>query len=86
MLGILTHEQLKHAWFPSRTPLKAQVRAEAAERGFSVAKKPDSTTSASSPEGDTRAWLGDHITMRPGLIKDTHGGVLGEHPARRHTP
>ena len=62
------------------TPSKAQVRAEAAERGFSVAKKPDSYDICFIPEGDTRAWLGDHIKMRPGLIKDTHGKVLGEHP------
>lgn len=81
VLGVLTHEQLKHAWFPlADTPSKAQVRAEAAERGFSVAKKPDSYDICFIPEGDTRAWLGDHITMRPGLIKDTHGEVLGEHP------
>ena len=96
VLGVLTHEQLKHAWFPlADTPSKAQVRAEAAERGFSVAKKPDSYDICFIPEGDTRAWLGDHITMRPGLIKDTHGEVLGEHPgaqaytvtpARRRTP
>ena len=81
VLGVLTHEQLKHAWFPlADTPSKAQVRAEAAERGFSVAKKPDSYDICFIPEGDTRAWLGDHIRMRPGLIKDTHGEVLGEHP------
>ena len=49
------------------------------ERSFSVAK-PDSYDICFIPEGDTRAWLGDHIKMRPGLIKDTHGKVLGEHP------
>ena len=81
VLGVLTHEQLKHAWFPlADTPSKAQVRAEAAERGFSVAKKPDSYDICFIPEGDTRAWLGEHIQMRPGLIKDTSGQVLGEHP------
>ena len=81
VLGVLTHEQLKHAWFPlADTPSKAQVRAEAAERGFSVAKKPDSYDICFIPEGDTRAWLGEHIQMRPGLIKDTSGAVLGEHP------
>ena len=79
--GHYAHGQLKRAWFPlADTPSKAQVRAEAAERGFSVAKKPDSYDICFIPEGDTRAWLGDHITMRPGLIKDTHGEVLGEHP------
>ena len=80
-LGVLTHEQLKHAWFPlATTPSKAEVREEAARRGFSVAKKPDSYDICFIPEGDTRAWLGEHIQMRPGLIKDTSGTVLGEHP------
>ena len=81
VLGVLTHEQLKHAWFPlATTPSKAEVREEAARRGFSVAKKPDSYDICFIPEGDTRAWLGEHIQMRPGLIKDTSGTVLWEHP------
>ena len=81
VLGVLTHEQLKHAWFPlATTPSKAEVREEAARRGFSVAKKPDSYDICFIPEGDTRAGLGEHIQMRPGLIKDTSGAVLGEHP------
>lgn len=81
VLGVLTHEQLKHAWFPlATTPSKAEVRAEAERRGFSVAKKPDSYDICFIPEGDTRAWLGEHIQMRPGMIKDTSGNVVGEHP------
>ena len=65
VLGVLTHEQLKHAWFPlADTPSKDEVRAEAAERGFSVAKKPDSYDICFIPEGD---------------IKDTDGRVLGKH-------
>ena len=81
VLGVLTHEQLKHAWFPlAAPPSQAAARAEAARRGFSVAKKPDSYDICFIPEGDTRAWLGEHIQMRPGLIKDTSGTVLGEHP------
>lgn len=80
VLGVLTHEQLKHAWFPlADTPSKDEVRAEAAERGFSVAKKPDSYDICFIPEGDTRAWLGDHIALREGEIKDTEGNVLGHH-------
>ncbi|MFW0121093.1 tRNA 2-thiouridine(34) synthase MnmA [Rothia sp. CCM 9419] len=81
VLGVLTHEQLKHAWFPlSDTPSKDEVRAEAARRGFSVAKKPDSYDICFIPEGDTRAWLEDHIQMSEGNIKDTQGNVLGQHP------
>ena len=62
------------------TPSKAEVRAEAERRGFLVAKKLDSYDICFIPEGDTRAWLGDHIQMRPGMIKDTSGNVMGEHP------
>lgn len=81
VLGVLTHEQLKHAWFPlGDTPSKDQVRAEAAQRGFSVAQKPDSYDICFIPEGDTREWLADHIQMQPGQIKDTEGKVLGQHP------
>ena len=81
VLGVLTHEQLKHAWFPlADTPSKDEVRAEAARRGFSVAKKPDSYDICFIPEGDTRAWLDEHIEMTPGQIKDTEGNVLGQHP------
>ncbi|MGV3245431.1 tRNA 2-thiouridine(34) synthase MnmA [Rothia sp. 11254D007CT] len=80
VLGVLTHEQLKHAWFPlADTPSKDEVRAEAAERGFSVAKKPDSYDICFIPEGDTREWLEEHIDMTEGDIKDTDGRVLGKH-------
>lgn len=80
VLGVLTHEQLKHAWFPlADTPSKAEVRAEAERRGFSVAKKPDSYDICFIPEGDTRQWLADHIQMNHGDIKDTDGNVLGQH-------
>src|SRR6187402_3826797 len=41
VLGVLTTEQLAHAMFPlGATPSKDLVRAEAAERGLSVAQKP----------------------------------------------
>ncbi len=79
------HEQLKHAWFtPADTPQGTGACGGGKKRSYSVAKKPDSYI-CFIPEGDTRAWLGDH-TMRPGLIKDTHGEVLGGAPARRRTP
>ncbi|MDY3048912.1 MAG: tRNA 2-thiouridine(34) synthase MnmA [Rothia sp. (in: high G+C Gram-positive bacteria)] len=80
VLGVLTHEQLKHAWFPlADTPSKEEVRAEAAQRGFSVAKKPDSYDICFIPEGDTRQWLEEHIEMTEGNIKDTEGQLLGRH-------
>ena len=80
VLGVLSGDQLKHCYFPiGATASKAEVRAEAAERGFSVANKPDSYDICFIPDGDTKAWLADKIPMRPGLIKDDEGEVLGEH-------
>ncbi|WP_270263087.1 tRNA 2-thiouridine(34) synthase MnmA [Kocuria marina] len=80
VLGVLTAEQLEHAIFPlAETPSKAQVRAEAEERGLSVAKKPDSHDICFIPDGDTRGWLEDHMELAPGRIVDTQGTELGEH-------
>ncbi|WP_313361985.1 tRNA 2-thiouridine(34) synthase MnmA [Kocuria sp.] len=80
VLGVLTAEQLEHAIFPlAETPSKALVRAEAEERGLSVAKKPDSHDICFIPDGDTRGWLEDHMELAPGRIVDTQGTELGEH-------
>ncbi|APF39703.1 tRNA 2-thiouridine(34) synthase MnmA [Neomicrococcus aestuarii] len=81
VLGVLTHEQLKHAFFPlADTPSKAEVRAEAERRGLSVAQKPDSHDICFIPDGDTRGWLAERIDMNPGRIVDHEGNDLGEHP------
>src|SRR5699024_816489 len=54
VLGVLTSDQLEHCYFPiGATASKAEVRAEAAERGFSVASKPDSYDICFIPDGDT---------------------------------
>jgi len=80
VLGVLTSEQLAHAMFPlGTTPSKAEVRAEAAARGLSVAQKPDSHDICFIPDGDTRAWLGERIPPRQGLIVDREGATVGEH-------
>lgn len=80
VLGVLSGDELEHCYFPiGATASKAEVRAEAAERGFSVANKPDSYDICFIPDGDTKAWLADKIPMRPGLIKDAEGETLGEH-------
>ena len=81
VLAVMGPEELTRVVLPlGDAPNKAWVRAEAERLGLGVSNKPDSYDICFIPEGDTRAWLGDHITMRPGLIKDTHGEVLGEHP------
>ena len=80
VLGVLTAEQLAHAMFPlGATPSKDLVRAEAAERGFTVASKPDSHDICFIPDGDTRGWLAEHVGTAPGDIIDRDGSVVGSH-------
>jgi tRNA-specific 2-thiouridylase len=80
VLGVLTTEQLAHSIFPlGATPSKAEVRAEAAARGFSVANKPDSHDICFIPDGDTRGWLADRVGAEQGIILDRAGAVLGTH-------
>ena len=80
VLGVLTTEQLAHSMFPlGATPSKAEVRAEAAERGFSVANKPDSHDICFIPDGDTRGWLADRIGAEKGVILERDGSVVGSH-------
>ncbi len=80
VLGVLTAEQLEHAYFPlGDTPSKDLVRAEAAERGFTVANKPDSYDICFIPDGDTRGWLADKMGAEQGEILDRSGAVIGGH-------
>lgn len=79
VLGVLTAEQLDRAFFPLGEHLKSEVRAEAADRGFAVARKPDSYDICFIPDGDTRAYLDRALGERPGDLVDTEGRVLGQH-------
>lgn len=80
VLGVLTTEQLAHSMFPlGATPSKAEIRAEAAERGFSVANKPDSHDICFIPDGNTRGWLADKVGAEQGEILGRSGEVLGKH-------
>ncbi|WP_219732680.1 tRNA 2-thiouridine(34) synthase MnmA [Leifsonia shinshuensis] len=80
VLGVLTADQLAHAMFPlGATPSKAEVRAEAAARGLSVANKPDSHDICFIPDGDTRGWLTEHVGAAEGDILDREGNRLGSH-------
>lgn len=84
VLGVLTAHQLDHALFPlGATPSKQQVRAEAAERGLSVAAKPDSHDICFIPDGDTRGWLSERIGAEPGDVVDRAGTRLGRHEGAR---
>jgi tRNA-specific 2-thiouridylase len=80
VLGVLTSDQLAHAFFPlGDTPSKDLVRKEAAERGLTVANKPDSHDICFIPDGDTRGWLADKVGVSEGDIIDLDGNTLGTH-------
>jgi len=80
VLGVLTAEQLAHAMFPlGATPSKAEVRAEAAARGLTVASKPDSHDICFIPDGDTRGFLAGRVGAEDGPILDREGRKLGTH-------
>jgi len=80
VLGVLTAEQLAHAYFPlGDTASKQLVREEAARRGLSVAQKPDSYDICFIPDGDTKGWLADKVGTEQGDIVDRSGAVVGSH-------
>ncbi|WP_350349689.1 tRNA 2-thiouridine(34) synthase MnmA [Agromyces sp. G08B096] len=80
VLGVLTAEQLAHAYFPlGDTPSKELVRQEAERRGLQVARKPDSYDICFISDGDTKGWLAEKVGEAPGDIVDRTGAVVGRH-------
>ncbi|WP_067569722.1 tRNA 2-thiouridine(34) synthase MnmA [Nocardia acidivorans] len=79
VLAVLTAEQLSRAMFPVGDTPKPLIRQEAAERGLAVANKPDSHDICFIPSGDTQAFLGAKIGIRPGALLDADGTKLGDH-------
>ncbi|WP_344782782.1 tRNA 2-thiouridine(34) synthase MnmA [Gordonia caeni] len=80
VLAVLDHDQLARAMFPIGDTPKPQIRAEAERRGLLVASKPDSHDICFIPTGDTRAFLGARIGVRPGAVVDGGTGErLAEH-------
>ena len=80
VLGVLTQAQLRRSLVPLYGSVKADVRAEAAALGLRVAAKPDSHDICFIPSGDTRAFLGARIGVRPGAVVDDESGtVLARH-------
>ncbi|WP_328443767.1 tRNA 2-thiouridine(34) synthase MnmA [Amycolatopsis sp. NBC_00438] len=80
VLASLTAEQLSHAMFPLGDSWKTEVRAEAEQRGLSVANKPDSHDICFIPDGDTKKFLENRLGQRPGELVDAEtGAVLGRH-------
>jgi tRNA-specific 2-thiouridylase len=79
VLGVLTQQQLAHAFFPLGDTPKTEIRAEAARRGLSVAAKPDSHDICFIADGNTPGFLSKHLGEAPGDIVDAKGNKLGEH-------
>jgi tRNA-specific 2-thiouridylase len=79
VLAVLRPDQLAGAMFPLGDSLKADVRAEAADRGLAVADKPDSHDICFIPSGDTSGWLTQRLGEQPGNIVDEGGEVVGSH-------
>ena len=80
VLAVLTRDQLDRSIFPLGDSTKAQVRAEAAERGLAVAEKPDSHDICFIADGDTQGFLAARLGAAPGDIVDAStGDVLGQH-------
>ena len=65
--------------FPLGDTTKPAIREEAAARGFSVAKKPDSHDICFIPDGDTRGFLAGRLGEQPGELVTTDGEVVGTH-------
>lgn len=80
VLGVLDADQLRYSLFPLGADVaKADVRAEAAERGLLVARKPDSHDICFIPTGDTAGFLQSRLGRRSGDVVDERGDVVGAH-------
>lgn len=77
----LTQSQLRRIRFPLGAMRKSDVRDVAAQKGLRVAAKPDSQELCFLPEGDYRELLRARHpeTIRPGIIRDRTGQILGTH-------
>jgi tRNA-specific 2-thiouridylase len=79
VLGVLNADQLRRSYFPLGSSLKADVRAEARDRGLAVANKPDSHDICFIANGDTAGFLESQLGRRAGDIVDLAGTKVGEH-------
>lgn len=80
VLGVLTPFQLQHSLFPIGDTRKPDIRQEAADWGFSVASKPDSTDICFIPDGNTQQFLTLRLGEQTGPIVDlVSGEVVATH-------
>ncbi len=79
VLAVLTARELAHARFPLGDTVKSDVRAEAQDRGLTVAEKPDSHDVCFIADGDTAGFLRRRLGPRPGDVVSQSGERLGGH-------
>lgn len=80
VLAVMGRAGLDRAIFPlGSVATKAEVRAEAAERGLPVSAKPDSYDICFVADGDTRGFLRERLGPVPGAVVDEDGTVLAGH-------
>lgn len=79
VLGVLSAQQLAHSLFPLGDSPKVEVRDEAAARGLSVARKPDSHDICFIPDGDTAGFLDRELGAAEGPVVDLDGIEVGRH-------
>ena len=75
----LSQAQLSKTLFPVGELKKTEVRRIADEIGLPNARKKDSTGICFIGERPFRDFLNHYIAKAPGLIKNDHGRILGEH-------
>ncbi len=82
----LTQFQLAHTLMPVGAYTKAEIRAMAAERGLSVAKKPDSQEICFIPDNDYAGFIEKtaEAVPGPGNYVDKNGTILGHHKGIVH--
>ena len=78
VLGVLTRDQLRRSYFPLGSSRKAEVRAEARDRGLAVAEKPDSHDICFIANGDTAGFLDKQL----GTSTRQHRGPRGRQGRR----
>ena len=86
VLWMLSQDELAHTRFPIGEMTKTETRKIASELGLRTAAKPDSQEICFVRNGDTAAYVADHIpaASESGPILDTEGRVLGSHKGIGH--
>jgi len=79
VLSVLGQDKLRRVFLPLGESTKDEVRTEAESRGLPVAQKSDSMDLCFIPDGDRVGWLQQRLGVRPGVIADESGEVLGRH-------